>query len=301
MKETQETLARKGLAAAFEAFAVAETPARKIGAQLLAQDILKELPADMEPPAFRRALGVSYLAGVNSSAKIDKGRKLSFDTLVLYLAASDNAGVDVCSHATTGCRLACLVGSGRALMEERAGTFRIQRARILKTWGAVWRPDLFNRALQGEIDRAKARAKRAGRGFAVRLNGTSDLDFSDLIAGNPFVQFYDYTKDPRRQSADNYHLTFSFGKDSPARNRHLRQALNRGQKIAIPVVAADVKAALELPETLDFDETDLRFLDGPGKYGILKVKQTSNTSEGLRNGFVLDLAGLKKLIRKLES
>jgi hypothetical protein len=41
MKE-KETLARKGLAAAFEAFAVAETPARRIGAQMLAQDVLRE-------------------------------------------------------------------------------------------------------------------------------------------------------------------------------------------------------------------------------------------------------------------
>lgn len=245
-----------------------------------------------------QSIGVSYFASVNSSAKIVKGAKLNYRTLVLYLSASKNAGVEVCQWACTGCRLACLVESGHALLEKRSGKFTIAASRTVKTWVSVWNPVLAHHLLDSEVKRQKRLAARKGEHFACRPNGTSDLNWWTVVEANPDVQFYDYTKDPTRLAVRNYHLTFSFS--TMLRLDHYRAALDAGMNIAIPVVASDVEAALALPQTYDMDETDLRFLDGKDKrFGILKVKKTDNTAAGVKNGFVLDLDGVKRLIAAL--
>jgi hypothetical protein len=60
-----------------------------------------------------------------------------------------------------------------------------------------------------------------GKIGAVRMNGTSDIDWMDewpeLFGMFPNIQFYDYTKDPTRVGGDlppNYHLTFSRSEDN---------------------------------------------------------------------------------------
>jgi hypothetical protein len=243
---------------------------------------------------LKRFLGITYLAGVNSSQKISKGTKLNYLTLVLYLSASRNAGIDVCKYATTGCRLACLVGSGHALIEERAGRNTIAASRVVKTWLVMFRRDLANLLLQSEIDSAKRRAERTGQGFAVRLNGTSDLDFSDIIKANPEVQFYDYTKDPTRTLWANYHLTFSYS--SFLRMEHYRTAL--AQSIALAIPTYEFEKCLTIPGTFSMDETDLRFLDR-GKFGLLKAKKTANLSRGIENRFILSYSEVKQLVEAL--
>ena len=50
----------------------------------------------------------------------------------------------------------------------------------------------------------------------------------------------------------------------------------------------------------DMDKTDLRFLDKSGKYGILKAKITGNLADGVKQGFILTLPELKKVINKIE-
>ena len=95
-------------------------PAKKFGILLQAESLLKAYSYTSKAKLLKD-LQISYFASVNSSQKIVKGEKLNFDTLVLYLSASKNAGVDLCKFASTGCRLACLVASGHALIEENAG------------------------------------------------------------------------------------------------------------------------------------------------------------------------------------
>ena len=185
-------------------------------------------------------------------------------------------------------------------MEKRGGKSTIQVARLLKTWLHEFREDLFTMAICHEIRKAAKLAKKNGQSFCVRLNCTSDLDFSDIIASFPDIQFYDYTKDPNRQSADNYHLTYSWDSFSKGRLPFYRQAIARGQKIAFPVVKADLDRILALPNTLEMDSSDLRFLDGEGNYGILAIKETGNTAQGIRDGFMLDFDGFKKAVSWIE-
>lgn len=275
-------------------------PAKRFGILLQAETLLRNYKYTRKAKLLKD-LQLSYFASVNSSQKIEKGAVLNYDTLVLYLAAGKNAGVDVCKFASTGCRLACLVASGHALIEKRSNKNTIAISRIVKTWIAVYRKDIAETVLIDEIAGAKKRAENRGKSFAVRLNGTSDLPFYDVINSFPDVQFYDYTKDPERLELSNYHLTFSYADFSKARVQHYKQALQRGQAIAFPVIASDFEASCALPNCYSMDQTDLRFLDNSGQYGILKAKVTENLQDGVKNRFILSLKELRKVIATLES
>lgn len=275
-------------------------PAKKFGILLNAEKLLKAYNYTSKAKLLKD-LGISYFASVNSSQKILKGEKQNFDTLVLYLSASKNAGVDLCKFASTGCRLACLVASGHALIESRAGKNTIAISRIVKTWLTVYRRDIADTVLCAEIESARKRAEKRGRKFSVRINGTSDLPFYDVINAFPDVQFYDYTKDPERVELPNYHLTFSYADTSKARIKHYKQALKRGQSIAFPVIASDFEEACAMRDCYSMDETDLRFLDTDGNYGILKAKVTNDLQAGVKNKFILSASELREVIETLES
>jgi hypothetical protein len=296
-KEAQNITDLKNLA---ENYLLETFPARKFGILMQAEKILKDYNYTTKAKLLK-GLQISYFASVNSSQKIEKGKKENFDTLVLYLSASKNAGVDLCKFASTGCRLACLVASGHALIEKRSGKNKIDVSRIVKSWLTIYRKDIAEAVLCSEIESAKKRAERKGRKFSVRLNGTSDIDFYNVINAFPDVQFYDYTKDPERVELANYHLTFSYSQANKARINHYKQAIERGQSIAFPVIASDFEQACELPDCYSMDNTDLRFLDNSGKYGILKAKVTENLKDGVKNKFLLSVNDLKQVIESIES
>ena len=280
-------------------FLNAVLPVEKLKIRLRVQDKLKQIDSDLSYSKLLKELGLSYIASADSSAKLVKGKKFEFATLGLYLAPASKSGRNVCTFAGA-CKAPCLDQSGRVLMEKRGGKSTIQVARLLKTWLHEFREDLFTMAISHEIKREAKLAKKKGQKFCVRLNCTSDLDFSDIIASFPDIQFYDYTKNPNRQSMDNYHLTYSWDSFSKGRLPFYKQAIARGQKVAFPVVKADLERILALPNTLEMDSSDLRFLDGEGNYGILAIKETGNTAQGIRDGFMLDFDGFKKAIAWIE-
>jgi len=274
-------------------------PVEKLKIRLRVQDKLESINSDLSYGKLLKELGLSYLASCDSSSKLVKGKKYEFSTLGLYLAPASKSGRNVCGFAGA-CKAPCLDESGRVLMEKRGGKSTIQVARLLKTWLHEFRQDLFNMAICHEIKKEAKLAKKKGQSFCVRLNCTSDLDFSEVIASFPDIQFYDYTKDPNRQAMDNYHLTYSWDSFSKGRLPFYKQAIARGQKVAFPVVKADLDRILALPSTLEMDSSDLRFLDGEGSYGILAIKETGNTQQGIRDGFMLDYDGFKKAIAWIE-
>ena len=282
------------------AYLLETMPAKKFGILLKAEKYFEALTYTTKGKLFKE-LGISYFASVDSSQKVEKGKKENFQTLILYLSAGKNAGADICSYASTGCRLACLVGSGHSLIEKRAGKHVIDVSRIVKTWLTVYRKDIASDVLKHEIRLASARAERKGHKFAARLNGTSDLDFYEIYESFPQIQFYDYTKNPDRAPLPNYHLTFSYSQANKARITHYKQAQARGQAIAFPVRSDEFEQACELVDCFSMDTTDLRFLDKAGKYGILKAKQTENLAAGIKENFILSLAELKQIIAQIES
>lgn len=267
---------------------------------------LKSLDADLSPSAIKRAIGVTYFAGVNTSTKTEKGLDEDYLTLILYLSPASSSGINVCSAASEGCILACLNSSGRALMEIKANRNSIALSRLKKTWLAIFRRDLANKLIQAEIDSVKKVAEREGMKYAVRLNGTSDLDWREIMQANPSTQFYDYTKhlSSARKSASmaNWHVTFSFS------GRNLLdclEAVKLGLNLAIPIayssarkgkISGLVAKLVDQGRGYTQDKTDLRFTDGQrNPLGLLAVKETPGTQKGIDEGFLVDLDGFEAI------
>src|SRR5262247_641838 len=109
-----------------------------------------------------------------ANAKTRKGLKLAdVDTLILHLAPADSAGgATVCASATPECIRLCLNTAGRGgIFAKGKRTNAILQARKRRTREYFADPAGFVDRLSGEIELAK----RRGRAFVVRVNGTSDL------------------------------------------------------------------------------------------------------------------------------
>jgi D-arabinose 1-dehydrogenase-like Zn-dependent alcohol dehydrogenase len=132
---------------------------------------------------------------------------------------------------------------------------------------------LFNRILDAEIASHGASAHALELGAAVRLNGSSDLDWSETVERNRHtgVVFYDYTKDYERavKSIDtDYHLTYSVSEDPESLDKAI-ELVRMGGTAAIVTHRNKTKAAsfgehlskLYDIQVNDGDRHDLRFLD----------------------------------------
>ena len=213
-----------------------------------------------------------------SSYKTRKGESAGYMTGILYLMpAESGGGVNLCPASTPECRALCLVTSGRGVMSH------VQRGRKRKTdW---WHRDQagFMAQLTRDIEALIRAAGRRGLIPAVRLNGTSDIDWSRVPVGrhaNIFdafssVKFYDYTKRIdilTRPRPANYDLTFS---RSEKNGRATTRMLAAGTRTAVVFA---VGRHDPLPQTwlgrpvADGDKDDLRFLDRAGVVIGLRAK-----------------------------
>lgn len=241
----------------------------------------------------KKQTGLSYLGGVNISAKMIKNEKVSGNlTYVMYLAPASESGYNVCSYSTPECRLGCLSTSGRAAMDLNSGQNIIKKARIAKSKLFFEENEFFMQWLFADLRAKQAKATKKGLDFSVRLNGTSDIDWSeykvngkDVFDTFPEVKFYDYTKQVSKLmlKPSNYHLTFSYS----GRNTELcKKVLDSGNNIA---VVFNVKNETELPKTFmgyevtNGDLTDARFLDkSTNSKGLvigLKWKKIANKTD----------------------
>lgn len=268
-----------------------------------AKGLLKGAPSFKNYAHFKRWSGLSYFASIDSSSKIVKGRKSKVNTLILYLAASKNAGIDICQFASEDCRNLCLVKSGHALLEASldASKQTIALSRIIKTWIMVFREDIARDVLAFEIVSKRKSAEKKGFGFAVRLNGTADIDHLKTIKAFQDITFYDYTKRPLQDDLpSNYSITVSYANFSPFRVQQYRKAVSKGLNIAVAVTPDAFEDALKkLSYVFNADRDDLRYMDKErGKLGLLKIKTTANSRKnGIDNPFVLDIKGIEKLAK----
>lgn len=236
-----------------------------------------------------KEVGVSYLGGVNISAKMVKNQKVNNQlTYVIYLAPAMESGYNMCPNSTPECRLGCLSTSGRAGMEIVSGGSRIKNSRIVKSRLFVEHNEYFMRWMFAEIRKYQSKAKKLGYEFSCRLNGTSDIDWvqykvdgKNVFETFPEVQFYDYTKNPLKfyNKPENYHLTFSYS----GRNKSLAlKLLDKGENVA---VVFNVKKETELPKSFlgytvtNGDLTDYRVADNKGTIVGLKWKNIGNRAD----------------------
>lgn len=214
------------------------------------------------------------LINVNSSAKIVKGKKLNINTGILYLKPADSiAAITICAGADLAkCKDICLESSGQLGMQTG------DNAKIKRTICYLLEIERFYDELRAEITRHN---KRHGNTLVIRLNGTSDIDFSDFIASMPQITFYDYTKIYARlikNNLANYDLTFSA---SAANSRTIKQsarAITNNYRVVLAMNNAEtigekpIKKRLGDIKLIDMDTTDARFLDKPDAIGFLKRK-----------------------------
>ena len=156
--------------------------------------------------------------------KTVKGEKLGYLTGILYLAPAKISGYEVCPRRSAGCTEACLYTAGMGKFSN------VQQARIKKTKQFFEDRDNFLMQLRKDITALVRKAKKTNMTPAVRLNGTSDIEWTrfGIMEEFPDVQFYDYTKVLNRLKQPipkNYHITFSKSEDN---EMDCRWALNLG-------------------------------------------------------------------------
>lgn len=225
-----------------------------------------------------------YLS-VGSDAKTIKGEKQGVMTGILYMAPHTIAGGrTLCPFSTKGCRAVCLYTAGH-------GAFTaVQNARIRKARAWSDNPREFVDKLQEDIQSLVEKAFRDGMKPAVRLNGTTDIEWEKagfgIMSRFPGIQFYDYTKWPpskRLVLPKNYHLTFSFS-ESPHSACWSALWARRGVNTAVVFRGALPKTFLGR-RVIDGDKSDLRFTDPKGVIVGLKAKGQARKDEGVGPGF----------------
>lgn len=239
-----------------------------------------------------------------SSLKVEKGAD-KYDTYVMYLQPADKIAIKtLCSFATkAGCKEPCLIDSGQL------GMTTGQNAATKRTILMLLRPDYFKARILSEIDKAERKALKTGIPALFRLNGTSDIDFSDIYKARPNSQFYDYSKllsRVRKNTLANYDLTFSGSMYSKQSRAALRKAVTARHRIAVAfntkLIASD---ALAIPDSMaNFDKTDLRHLDNK-VIGALTRKGSNKKQraydDNQANSFFVTSANLKQFKNIIQS
>jgi hypothetical protein len=230
-------------------------------------------------------------------AKTSKGEKLGYKTAILYMSPhkQNSTGKNLCAFATVGCAAACLFTAGRGKFSN------VKLARIKKADYFLSDQKSF---LVSLIDQITSLSKKYPKNLVIRLNGTTDIPFEELRINDynifelfPDIQFYDYTKNPRRFYSNrwsNYHLTFSRA-ESDNNKQWSKVVLRDGFNVAI-VFEKELHAKLtackgqkiqvgdEWFKVVNGDESDLRFLDDENVVVALKAKGDANKDS---SGFVV--------------
>jgi hypothetical protein len=227
------------------------------------------------------------------NAKTTKGESLGYLTGILYMTPSTLSGKgNTCPMASKGCKEACLFTAGRGKFNN------VKQARLNKTELFYDNFDFFKASLLWDIKRTINKANKTGLIPCIRLNGTSDIVWEDIIISDnknifelfPSVQFYDYTPNYKRIKAltgywQNYHLTFS-RKESRANHVQCEKMLAMGVNVACVYLDAE-KALKNIPDTIDGDSHDLRFLDGKHQRGKIVVLKAKGDAKKDLSGFVI--------------
>ena len=240
------------------------------------------------------------LSDGDSNTKLRKNEGQGYITAGLSLSPSTEAGIgNTCPHASEGCKAACLDHQGMASVFKK-----IRESRMNKTRHYYNEREDFFTWLRAEIKRYIRKAIRKDSKLAIRLNVFSDIPWeaSGIIDEFPEVQFYDYTKNPRRagQLRENYWVTFS---RSESNEEECLEVLRNGGNVTVvfadiggPSFVGNQSGKQLLPdewhgfEVIDGDTTDLRFDDPKGGRVIglrLKAHSKDERLQAIRSGFAV--------------
>jgi hypothetical protein len=218
-----------------------------------------------------------------SATKLDKSQNDDWLNVVMYL--DPNYNQEVCKGASKGCKQSCLIYSGRMTMPTAVN------ARKKRTALYFEHKELFMMKLKGEIYSALADAMSDGKKLAVRLNGTSDIDWREVYEAFPMVQFYEYTKriDLIKRNKDIANVDYTFSKHEKHGLKQIKNVLEQGINVTVVFDKAVPKQWHSL-DVIDGDKHDRRFEDAKGKLVGLKLKGTKQAKQSaLDSGFAIKL------------
>ena len=231
------------------------------------------------------------LLSVNSNPKIDKSNKVSekYWSCIMHLRP---ISTKICPYQDIAkCKDACLNTAGLG------GVYpSIQKARQKKTDLFLNDRDEFMRVLVKDINTFIRACKRKDKRPAIRLNGTSDIQweyieidgYENIFAMFPEVQFYDYTKIPTRKidHIPNYHLTWSY---SEANDKYAKMFDKVPNNKAVVFKNKVLPSMFKGLKVIDGDTHDMRFLDEPNSVVGLKAKGKARQDT---SGFVINVIQL---------
>lgn len=218
-----------------------------------------------------------------------KTAKNSLKTYILYLAPynQNSKGINICPKASKGCAAACLFTAGRGRFDS------VKNARINRTEYYLHDKERFILQLAGELIKINKAAIKKGELVAIRLNGTSDLDFIYLLQKyaklDPFslknLVYYDYTKIlgkvKKYKDQSRYILTFSRAEDNHA---EALEALKLGANVSL-VYNGTIPNKYKGAKVIDGDTSDLVMIYNKGAILALKAKGHAKKDT---SGFVLN-------------
>jgi len=215
---------------------------------------------------------LNLISNGRSNPKTNKSNKQSdkYLTFILHLRP---VNTKICPFQNVAkCKSACLNTAGLG------GVYpSIQKARQRKTDLFLNDRNEFMRQLFEDLTKIDKYCTNKGKVAAVRLNGTSDIQY-ELIKVNgsnvfdtfPNITFYDYTKIPNRKISNikNYSLTWSYSEANKKYSDYFNTVPNN-----IAVVFRDkLPKTFNTKEVINGDLTDLRFLDPVNVIVGLKAK-----------------------------
>lgn len=216
-----------------------------------------------------------------------KTAKNSLETYILYMAPykQNSKGINLCPMAGN-CAAACLYTAGRGAFSN------VQKARINKSNYYVEDKERFILQLAGELIKINKKAIKTGKEIAIRLNGTSDIDFIYLLIKyaklNPFdlkgLIYYDYTKIPGKVkkyiNEPRYILTFSRDEKNA---EHVPELMKLGANVSVVFQGPIPKKYWGFP-VVDGDKSDIVMLYNRGAILALRAKGAAKLDA---SGFVV--------------
>tara|TARA_R110000765_G_scaffold69646_1_gene135036 strand:- start:611 stop:1354 length:744 start_codon:yes stop_codon:yes gene_type:complete len=220
-----------------------------------------------------------------------KTAKNNIETYILYLAphTQNSKKINICPKASKGCAAACLFSAGRGRFSN------VIASRTNKTEYYLSDKKVFINQLSNELVKIASKSIKQNTKIAIRLNGTSDLDFIalikkynnlDLLNDNQFknLVFYDYTAilgKVKKYINTSYKLTLSRKENNES---EILEALKLGGNVAA-VFKNDLPTKYKGFTVIDGDQSDLMMLYN--KNVILGLKAKGDAKKD-KSGFVID-------------
>lgn len=244
------------------------------------QDMILAYWSSLELAEVRAEAAKKGLLTQNS--KLAKGDG-TFSNWGLELLPADLNPIKTACPAACDCRYSCLAFSGVGNMFKGpsmlAGTELSVplMAKTRRSFLFLNDKNFFQSLLTIEINRLHMIAGLEGKELGVRLNVTSDYDWTSFVKNNKEIQFYDYTRVWNRLSTKNWHLTYSVSKGTT--DPLIQDRLEEGYNVAV-VFGGDLPPKFLGYPVVDGDISDARWLDKPGTVVGLKIKSTVGGARG---------------------